>query len=58
MIKKKVRQTSFIDTDYICERLVPQDSFYRKFSELVAPLVTGGQFDNMHRADNGRPAKG
>lgn len=39
MIRKSTKQSSFLDTNYICERLVPQDSFYRKFRELVTPLI-------------------
>jgi len=55
VIKKTDKQTSFVDTDYICERLVPQDSFYRKFKELVAPLIKDENFDSMYCKDNGRP---
>ncbi len=49
-------QRAFVDTDYICERLVPQDSFYRKFRELVTPLIKDESFDAMYCKDNGRPA--
>jgi hypothetical protein len=35
MIEKCAKQNFFMDIDYICERLVRQDSFYRKFKELV-----------------------
>jgi transposase len=56
MIRKSNKQSSFIDADYICERLVPQDSFYRKFKELVTPLIKDEDFDGMYCVDNGRPA--
>ncbi len=56
MIRKGSKQSSFLDADYICERLVPQDSFYRKFKELVMPLIKDENFDSMYCRDNGRPA--
>jgi len=56
MIRKDNKQSSFLDADYICERLVPQDSFYRKFKELVMPLIKDEDFDSMYCRDNGRPA--
>ena len=37
MLKPGNRQGSFYDADYICDQLIPQDSFYRKFRETVAP---------------------
>ena len=56
MIRKSTKQSSFLDTNYICERLVPQDSFYRKFRELVTPLIKDEHFEDMYCKDNGRPA--
>jgi transposase len=56
MIQKITKQSSFLDADYICERLVPQDSFYRKFKELVTPLIKDEHFEHMYCQDNGRPA--
>ena len=56
MIRKQDRQASFVDTDYISERLVPKDSFYRKFRELVTPLMSDESFEDMYCPDNGRPA--
>ena len=56
MIRKSTKQSSFLDTNYICERLVPQDSFYRKFRELVTPLIRDEHFEDMYCKDNGRPA--
>ena len=56
MLKNRINQTSFVDTDYICERLVPQNSFYRKFRELVTPLMPDQSFADMYCAVNGRPA--
>lgn len=44
MVQKSDSQRTFMDTDYICERLVPQDSFYRKFKELVTPLIKDEDF--------------
>jgi transposase len=55
MVKKSDSQRTFVDTDYICERLVPPDSFFRKFKELVTPLIKDEDFDSMYCKDNGRP---
>lgn len=56
MLKYREHQGSFYDADYICEQLIPQDSFYRKFREIVAPLLKDKQFESMYCKDNGRPA--
>jgi transposase len=55
MLKSQDKQKSFFDTDYICEELIPPDSFYRKFREAVWPLVKDEQFSDMYCTDNGRP---
>jgi len=56
LLKSRAKQGSFYDADYICEQLIPQDSFYRKFREAVAPLIKDKQFESMYCKDNGRPA--
>lgn len=55
MLKPHDRQGSFYDVDFICEQLIPQDSFYRKFREMVAPLIKDEDFEEMYCKDNGRP---
>ncbi len=55
MLKPDERQGSFYDPEYICEQLIPQDSFYRKFREVVWPLVKDEDFDSMYCKNNGRP---
>lgn len=55
MLKPDDRQGSFYDPEYLCEQLIPKDSFYRKFRELVWPLVKDEDFDSMYCKDNGRP---
>jgi transposase len=55
MLSPEDRQGSFYNTDYLCERMIPQDSFYRKFRELVWPLIRDEQFESMYCQDNGRP---
>src|SRR5208283_4758120 len=55
MLKSRDQQGSFYDADYICEQLVPQDSFYRKFREIVWPLIKDEDFESMYCKDNGRP---
>jgi IS5 family transposase len=56
MLKPRNRQRSFYDADSVCERLIPQDSFYRKFKEIVWPLIEDDQFEDMYCKDNGRPS--
>lgn len=55
MLKPADQQRSFYDTDQVCESLIPPDSFYRKFREVVAPLITDEQFAALYCPDNGRP---
>lgn len=55
MVKSSNNQGSFYDAEFICERLIPPDSFYRKFKETVAPLIKDEDFDAMYCKDNGRP---
>jgi transposase len=55
MLKSRDQQGSFYDADYICEQLIPQDSFYRKFREIVWPLIKDEDFESMYCKDNGRP---
>jgi transposase len=49
------QQGSFFDPEYVCERLIPEDSFYRKFREKVRPLIRDDMFQSMYCLDNGRP---
>jgi transposase len=49
-------QAGFFDADALCERLIPRDSFYRKFRENVRPLIHDEDFETMYCRDNGRPA--
>ncbi len=55
MLKSRDSQGSFYDADFICEQLIPQDSFYRKFREIVWPLIKDEDFESMYCKDNGRP---
>jgi hypothetical protein len=55
MLKPRVIQGSFYDADYICEQLIPKDSFFRKFRELIWPLIKDKDFEPMYCEDNGRP---
>ena len=56
MLKPRDRQVGFYDADYVCEQLIPSDSFYRKFREIVEPLIEDEHFETMYCEDNGRPA--
>jgi len=56
MLKPRDSQGSFLDTEYICEDLIPEDSFYRKFREVVWPLVTDEMFVDIYCNDNGQAA--
>jgi hypothetical protein len=39
MFKPRDKQTTFFDATYFCEKLIPQDSFYRKFRGFVWPNI-------------------
>src|SRR5208337_5512848 len=58
MLKPRDNQGSFYDADYICEQLIPQDSFYRKFREIVWPLIKDEDFESMYCKDNGHVGQG
>ncbi len=55
MLKNPEGQASFFDASYICETLIPSDSYYRKFKEIVSPLMDELDFETMYCQDNGRP---
>ncbi len=55
MLKATGNQGSFYDADYVWEQLIPKDSFYRKFREMVTPLINEADLDGMYCGDNGRP---
>ena len=55
MLNTPEKQGSFYDAAYICEQLIPPDSFYRKFKEIVNPLIQDKDFESMYCMDNGRP---
>jgi transposase len=55
LIRPREKQGSFHDTDYVCDQLIPPDSFYRKFREVVWPLIKDEDFEEMYCVDNGRP---
>jgi len=44
LLKQKHRQTSFIDTDYICERLVPAQAGapFPPYGPFVGGIIGGG----------------
>src|SRR5208283_1900211 len=44
MLKPDERQGSFYDPEYICEQLIPQDSFYRKFRQKQKIRVRSTHF--------------
>lgn len=56
MLKAKDTQMSFSDADYLCSQIIPEDSFYRKFRDIVSPLLQDDTFSDMYVLDNGRPA--
>jgi len=55
MLNPRDGQGSFFDTEYICEDLISPNSFYRKFREVVWPLIKDDMFESMYCTDNGRP---
>ncbi|MCI0623855.1 MAG: IS1182 family transposase [Acidobacteria bacterium] len=48
-------QASFFDVEFLCESLIPPDSYYRKFREMVWSLLPDEAFAAMYCQDNGRP---
>jgi len=56
MLKPRGSQRSFLDTEQFVDRLIPADSFYRQFRELVWPLIRDEDFETLYCASNGRPA--
>jgi len=55
MLRPRDSQGSFLDTEYICDALIPEGSFYRKFRAVVWPIVTDEMFADIYCMDNGRP---
>jgi transposase len=55
MFKPREKQSTFFDATYICEKLIPKDSFYRKFRAIVWPIIKDDEFAPMYCQDNGRP---
>jgi len=53
MLKPRQKQSTFFDTSYICKKLIPEDSFYRRFRELVWPLIDDKDFASMYCRNNG-----
>ncbi|SDM17298.1 hypothetical protein SAMN04488692_11950, partial [Halarsenatibacter silvermanii] len=54
MMGKKSSQKSFHDADYICEDVVPKDSFYHSLHRLGSSLFDDEDFAEMYCEDNGR----
>lgn len=48
-------QHSFFDSDYYCEQLIPKTSFFRRFRDVVGPLITDDMFRDLYYWKNGRP---
>ncbi len=49
------QQGRFYDVDYLCDHLIPPESYYRQFRELVWPLLKDEDFTALYCQDNGRP---
>jgi transposase len=56
MFRPREKQSTFFDATYICEKLIPEDCFYRKFREIVWPIIRDDEFAPMYCKDNGRPS--
>lgn len=56
MLKTREKEASIYDIDPICDKLIPPDSFYRKFREVVWPLIHEEDFASIYCENNGRPA--
>lgn len=56
MLKTAEPKEDIYNTEALCDKLIPPDSFYRKFREVVWPLLKEDDFASMYCEDNGRPA--
>jgi transposase len=56
MLKSRCEQASFFGTDQVAEGLIPEGSFYRRFRELVWPVIRDDDFAALYCTANGRPA--
>ena len=54
--KSNSDQKTFLDSDYYCESLIPENSFFRRFRNLVGPLIIDEMFKDIYCGNNGRPA--
>lgn len=55
VLKGKKDQSSFLDADYYCEQLIPKASFFRRFRQLIDPLITDEMFKELYSGKTGRP---
>lgn len=55
MKKGNKGQHSFFDSDYYCDQLIPKTSFFRRFRDLVGPLILDEMFLELYCWKNGRP---
>lgn len=54
-MRKNKAQSSFLDSDYYCDQLIPEVSFFRRFRNIVGPLITDEMFRDLYCWKNGRP---
>ena len=54
-MKNNDNQCGFLDSDYYCESLIPQNSFFRRFRDLVGLLIEDETFRDLYCWKNGRP---
>jgi len=48
-------QHSFTDAEFLCEHLVPKDSFFRRFRDTIGPLIKDEMFSELYKGKTGRP---
>lgn len=53
---RRDNQGSFFDTRFLCERLIPQDSFYYKFRQHRDKFIKDEDFSTLYCLNNGRPS--
>ena len=56
MLGKEDKQTSFLDTDFVCAHLIKKNSFYAKMHDLSDKIISDDDFADIYCLDNGRPS--
>lgn len=56
MLKHKNNQMTFLNPEFACSHLIPEDNYFHKFREAIAPLIKEEDYACMYSEGVGRPA--